>query len=167
MSDDLPITEDWLREVGFKWHTIERSPNKHWLLWCGALESNSFQSFEDLGVELMLDQDLDKQPIFYCWLRGDYSSRYSRFIHIRQMRHQRELIRLLEAITGQDWNPENHWYGSMRRPEEAAYLRKQSERLDLRLMRESHPWREIEKDNSRGRPLPEHQEKAENPKGEQ
>src|SRR4051812_18995614 len=105
---DSAITEDWLRDVGFRYHTLDRAPNRHWLLWCGG-QPGSLQSFEDLGVEVMLDHDHEKRPFFYCWLRGDYSGRYSRFIHIRHMSMQAELIRLVEAITGQDWNPENHW----------------------------------------------------------
>ena len=101
MTDEAPITEAWLSQVGFKWHSIERSPSKHWLLWCGALTGRAFESFEDLGIELSLDTSPVDSGFFYCWLRADYSGRYSRFLHIRHMRYQREVIRLIEAITDQ------------------------------------------------------------------
>lgn len=157
MKASEPITEEWLREVGFTWHSVERSP-RHWLLWMGALTGRPFESFEDLGVELSADVS---GVNWFCWLRADYSGRYSRFIHVRQLRDRDELIRLIEALTDQEWNPANHLYGSIRRVSEAIYIRKEQERADLKWMREGHPWREIEKDDSRGRPLPEHQEKAE------
>lgn len=35
MTDD-PITEEWLKSVGFKWHQFDRQPDKHWLLWLGG-----------------------------------------------------------------------------------------------------------------------------------
>ena len=37
-------------------------------------------------------------------------------------------------------------------------LRKDNERMDRKMLTERHPWREIEKDDSRGRALPEHAE---------
>ena len=35
---DLPLTEEWLKENGFKWHQFDRQPDKHWLLWLGHVE---------------------------------------------------------------------------------------------------------------------------------
>lgn len=156
MSD--PITEEWLKEVGFKWHQLARQPGKQWLLWLGdaVREGNSFTSFEDLGVEVAQAGREDER--WHCWLRADLSGRYSRFIHTRYVRTQHDLITLIEGVTGQTWDPANNLYGSMRTPEQAARIRKDDERMDRKMLTERHPWREIEKDDSRGRALPEHAE---------
>lgn len=152
-----PITEEWLRSVGFKWHEFERSGGKHWLLWLAGAFADGFTSFEDLGIELTSGT---RDGTWFCWLRGDYSHRYSRFIHIRHLRTQAEVIQLVEACTGLPWNPENHRCGSVRTEKQMEWFRREDERLDRRLMRESHPWRDIEKDDSRGGALPEHMQAA-------
>lgn len=156
MSEE--IAEDWLRAVGFKWHNLERQPDKHWLLWLGGATRGDqmFAGHEDLGVEVTPSRD----GMWFCWLRSDVAHRYSRFLHVRHLRTRVELIKLIEALTGQTWNPANNLYGSMRTPEAAARIREADERLDLRMMRERPAWREIEKDDSRGGALPEHMEIA-------
>lgn len=156
---DVPITEEWLREVGFKWHQFDRQPTKHWLLWLGdALPGRMFRDSEDLGVEVCADHP---NPLeWFCWLRADTAGRYHRFIHIRHLRFQHEFIALIEGITGQTWDPANNVWGSMRRPEHAARLRENAERADQRLLCERTRWQEVEKDDSRGQALPEHMEAA-------
>lgn len=139
-----PITEDWLRSVGFKWHQLDRQPDKQWLLWLGDAIS---RTYDDLGLELAPCRPLE---------RADYSGRYSRFVHIRKMKTQDEVIRLIEALTCQLWDPENHWYGALRKPEDADRLKEEYDRLDRKMVREGHPWRVIETDDSLGRALPEH-----------
>jgi hypothetical protein len=62
----------------------------------------------------------------------------------------------VQAISGRPWTPTDHLYGSLHSPENAARIRKDLERLDQRLMRGGHPWADIEKDDTRGRALPEH-----------
>jgi hypothetical protein len=159
---ELPINEQWLKEVGFKWHQLERQPHKQWLLWLGdALDKIS--SYEDLGIEVSFS-GWPTECCWNCWLRSDVSHRYSRFVHIRRLQKRSELISLVEAITGQAWNPENHFYGCVRRPEMAERLRKEHERIDLKLMRDGYRWLEIEKDDSRGQALPEHYEAHEKAK---
>ena len=167
MTDRSPITEEWLKAVGFKWHQLDRQPSKHWLLWLGdALsgEGPAFTSFEDIGIELadMRYQNSSGEIVgreaWFCWFRGDSAGRYHRFIHVRHLRWQDEVTKLVEAITGQGWNPENHLYGSARTPEHAARIREEDERLDRRLQRDGYPWSEVEKDQTRGRALPEHLE---------
>lgn len=157
MTNEL-ITEEWLRSVGFKWHQLERQLTKHWLLWLGdaVREKNSFTSYDDLGIVVTARSPTDTSQ-WYCWLRADYSGIMSRFIHVRHIHTQAELITLCEALTGQKWNPENNLYGSMRKPDHAKYLREESERLDRKIVRDMK-WRDIEKDDSIGRPLPEHLE---------
>ena len=175
MTDPLPITEDWLKDVGFKWHQFDRQPGKHWLLWPGdavAGDGPAFSSFEDIGIEVadMRYQnsagDTVGREAWFVWFRGDCAGRYHRFIHVRHMRWRHELIKLVEAVSGQDWNPENHLYGSVRTPARAAKIREDDQRLDRRLAREGYPWSEIEKDDTRGGALPEHMEAHEKAKAE-
>ena len=82
-----PITEDWLREVGFKWHQFDRQPNKQWLLWVSDACGQWGSSGDDLGVELAAgsyDAERGDREGWFCWLRSDVSHRYSRFIHVRR-----------------------------------------------------------------------------------
>jgi hypothetical protein len=155
-----PITDEWLKEVGFRWHQLERQPNKQWLLWLGdaIVDANGkrpmFHSHEDLGIEV---SQWDENE-WHCWLRADTGSRYSRFLHIRHVRYQSDLIKMIEGLTGIEWNPANNMHGGMRTPEHAAHLRQSAERLDQRMMR-ARQWRKaIESDDSMGGALPEHLE---------
>lgn len=158
-----PITEEWLKQVGFKWHQLDRQPDKHWLLWLGdALrDGRMFCSHEDLGIEVALggssEVDSETNPFWFCWLRSDAGRLYSRFIHIHYVYTQSQLIRLIEAITRLDWNPANHLYGGVRTQKQADAIRADYDRMDRRIMRDTK-WREIEKDDSRGGALPEHLE---------
>jgi hypothetical protein len=119
--------------AGFKWHQLDRQPDKHWLLWLGdaTAERHSFASYEDIGIELApcwwknhKDEDAGDIGQWFCWLRNDSAGRYHRFIHIRHLHTVGELILLIEAITGQGWDPTNNLYGSMRKPEDAERVRK-------------------------------------------
>jgi hypothetical protein len=153
-----PITEDWLKSAGFKFHQLERQPDRHWLLWLGdaTRERHSFTSWEDIGIEVARCAWKDRADRWFCWFRSDSAGRYSRFIHIRHMSRINDLIRLIEAITGQTWDPANNLYGSMRKPEDAERIRfEDRERLDRRIMLE-RKWADIETDNTRGRALPDH-----------
>ena len=172
MMPDEPITEDWLREVGFKWHQLDRQPAKQWLLWladCFRQRGNMVDT-EDLGIELapawwfgQTGMLCGSENEWYCWIRGDTSGRYRRFIHIRHLRTKHELIRLIEALTGQCWDAANIINGSMTTPENAARYRAEADRLDRRILRDSK-WGEVEKDDSMGGALPEHLEAHEKAK---
>jgi hypothetical protein len=156
---DEPITEDWLREVGFKWHQIERQNEKQWLLWLGdACNEAGRIDTQDLGIEVSSGFHGDDR--WFCWLRCDLASLYGRFIHIRHLRTRQELIAMIVGLTGQDWSPENNIGGCMLRPERAVLRREELQRLDLAILRERRPWRDIEKDDSRGAALPEHMQLA-------
>ncbi len=163
MSERLKISEEWLCASGFKWHQPDGQDRKHWLLWLGDAirDGNGFCSFEDLGVEVAEGRD----GLWFCWLRADYAGRYSRFIHVRHLRFVDELAALIEGITGWPLEREHCQYGSMRSPKDWKALREADERLDLRWLRESRKWREIEEDNSRGRALPEHYDFHERARG--
>lgn len=163
IDDHLPITEDWLREVGFKWHQFDRQPNKQWLLWIGRASDQWGLDTQDLGVELApgsYDAKADDRAGWFCWLRSDSSYRYARFIHVRRLRTRADVVRLVEGLTGQPWNPELHLHGAVHNVKDAAQLRADRERLDKMLAERGHPWNETERDEHRGRPLREHMEAA-------
>jgi len=150
--DEL-ITEDWLKSVGFKWHQFDRQPHKHWLLWLGdVFWKDILVSYDELGIEVSSRGD----DFWFCWLRSDMAGRYHRFIHIRHLRTQDELVHLIEGITGRTWDPMNNMYGWMRSPEQAARIREEDKRLDHKIMHENPSWFDIEKDDTRGGALPEH-----------
>lgn len=160
-----PISEDWLKQVGFKWHQIERQPSKHWLLWIGGafLKREMFTGPDDLGIEVATGTD----GSWFCWFRSDTAHRYHRFIHLRHIYIRQELVAIISALIGYEFNPSNCFYGSLARPEHADYLRKENERLDLKWIMESPPrckWAIIEKDDTRGQALPEHYEAHEKAK---
>jgi hypothetical protein len=148
------ITEEWLKSVGFKWHQLDRQPNKHWLLWIAT----DGIDFESLGVEVSLN---DYDQTWFCWLRSDCSHRYSRFIHVRNLKTRDDLIQLIVGISGQPWNPESHFYGVIRSAEAADKLTRTLQREDIKSLVGSpahFKWNEIEKDDTRGGALPEHYE---------
>lgn len=173
MTEQIPITEEWLKEVGFKWHQLERQPSKHWLLWVGAAVAGdeiSFASFDDIGIEVADMRyensagDVVGRDAWFVWFRSDSSGRYHRFIHVRHMRWRHELVKFVEAVSGQDWNPENHLYGQLRTPKQTALLRERDKRFDRQIMRDGYPWSDVEKDDTCGGALPEHLEAHEKAK---
>lgn len=153
----LPISENWLSSIGFKWHEVARSPQKHWLLWVGDITGNGTES---LGIELTsgaYDFQRDVRNLWFCWLRSDFASKYHRFIHVRHLRNQDEVVRLFEGLTGYEWNPNNHFYGSAVTPRKANHLREENERLDRRFLLQDRPkWYKVEEDETRGGALPHH-----------
>ena len=161
MSLREPITEEWLREVGFRWHQFDRQPNKQWLLWLGDClregEGWCFTGTEDLGLELAYNKPSDN---WFCWLRSDAAHRYHRFIHVRHLKVRGDVIQLVVALTGFEWIPANHMNGCVLRPERADYYRREADRLDNRIREQSTKWYEAEKDDSRGGALPEHVDAA-------
>lgn len=36
MAEDVPLTEEWLRQAGFRWDQLDRQPTKQWTLWMGG-----------------------------------------------------------------------------------------------------------------------------------
>jgi len=154
-----PITEEWLKSVGFKWHQHERQLGKAWLLWMGGADGYRLQSFEDLGREL----HWTGYPDADCWsafLRGDTAGRYHRFIHIRKVRGIGEVVGLVEALSGVPWNVERHIYGRICTEKEAQHISHERQRLDHLIREECPKWQKVEKDDSRSAALPEHMEEA-------
>ena len=150
---DMPLTEDWLKENGFKWHQFDRQPDKHWLLWVGDAMDDRVTSYEDLGIEVAPGR---RDGGWFCWLRSDAAGRYHRFIHLRQLQSPRDLIEVISGITGISFDPKLCFGGILYSPDRMERLLKSRERFDTKLI-EGHPWYgEFEKDQYRGRPLIEH-----------
>lgn len=131
MSDHA-ITEDWLRDCGFKWEQHERQPHKHWLLWIGGACVESHKGWrrdhDSLGIELSAD---DRG--WMCWLRSDIAGRYSRLLYIRTVYRQSDVEAIVQALTGCPVNWRNSLYGALRSPEDAARLYEERMRLDQRI----------------------------------
>lgn len=102
MSDKKPITADWLKSLGFRWHQFDRQPDRHWLLWIGNAFEDDCADLEDIGIELAPGHD----GKWFCWFRSDAGSRYGRFLHVRHLRWQSDVIGMLEGIAGRRFNPE-------------------------------------------------------------
>jgi hypothetical protein len=169
-----PISEDWLKAVGFKWHQLDRQPSKHWVLWLGhgLNQGASLTDSEDIGIEIAANMP-GRNPVlkdWFCWFRSDAAGQYHRFIHLRHLTLNTEVMRLVEAITGYPFDPGNHFYGSALTPERAQRRRQEdATRLDRQMMLEASPfakWSEVEKDDTRGRALPEHLEAHEKRKAQ-
>ncbi len=134
-----PITEDWLRGRGFKWEQFDRQPSKHWTLKLGAAVSEGGRMIDPDQLILELARCQPETPDdlrWFAWLRADYCGRYTRFVHVRHVRDQEEVVTLIAALTGFPFDPANCWYGGYYKPEHAAMLRKDSERLEVRMARE-------------------------------
>ena len=147
---DEPITAEWLAEVGFKWHQLDRQPDKHWLLWLNNFEGSEFEA---LGIELAPSE---YRGDWYCWLRSDTAHRYCRFIHVRHIRTRDDLRYLFEGLTGQPFKPVNFIGGSARTASVALRYRMEDSRLDRAMLKHNPAWHEVEKDDSMGGALPEH-----------
>lgn len=144
------ITEEWLAAVGFKWHQLERQPNKQWLLWIGSASGND--DSQSLGIEVTKGTGSD----WFCWLRSDTAHRYSRFLHVRHIVFRADVINMIEGLTGEEFARSRNRYGAMLTYERALKSKQDSDRLDQVMATQGHPWRDIEKDDTRGGSLPEH-----------
>lgn len=136
---DAPlITEEWLRDCGFKWEQHERQPSKHWLLWIGSacLDYDRTSDPDSLGIELAEMGRTDTR-LWYCWIRSDIAGRYARLIHVRYVYLQSEVESIIQALTGRKVDWKDSMYGSLRSPMQAEHLRKDRMRLDQQI---NHAW---------------------------
>lgn len=138
---DAPlITEDWLRDCGFKWEQHDRQPSKHWLLWLGlaCLDYDQTLMPDSLGIELaQVDPSHEYKNLWYCWIRNDVAGRYSRLIHVRHVYLQAEVEAIVSALTGRKVDWRHSMYGSLRSPRDAERLMQDRMRLDQRI---NHAW---------------------------
>lgn len=140
---DNTLTEDWLRDAGFKWEQFDRQPSKHWVLSIATAcidphekGRRMWAAPDDLRIEVAYNDG--EQPYWFCWLRSDFAGRYARLIHLRHITTIKELVTIIEAVTGRDFVSVDCLYGMFHAPENAANLRKESQRLDKRLQTAWH-----------------------------
>lgn len=139
---DAPrITEDWLRDCGFKWEQHDRQPTKHWVLWIGAacVDYDRTNSSDALGIELAkVDPPGDVyKNLWFCWIRSDIAGRYTRIIHVRYLFLQSEVEFIISALTGREVNWKHSLYGSLLSPKVAEQMLNDRMRLDQRI---NHAW---------------------------
>lgn len=99
---ELEISEDWLASVGFKYREPgERQIFRHWTL--------KFSEWRDHGlyIETTMPGFINRNGEHVGGDRGWFVwlGREHRFFHIRHMHQRREMISLVEALTGQTWVP--------------------------------------------------------------
>jgi hypothetical protein len=137
------ITEDWLRDCGFKWEQLDRQPHKSWLLWIGMAcvdYGSMFRSSDNLGIELskILSQPKGyRYDLWNCWIRNDIAGRYARIIHVRYVYLQSEVEHIIAALTGRRVEWRDSMYGSLHDPVSGEQLRHDRMRLDQRI---NHAW---------------------------
>jgi hypothetical protein len=147
MTTSEPITEGWLRDSGFKYTMPDqRRPDfKHWVLW---LDNCIDAGGDSLAIEVAFNRDGN----WFCWLRSDIAHRYCRFIHLRHLTFTDELTRMIEGITGQEWDAANNMYGHMHKPATAKRFQEEAERLDRRMLAQSCPWDTTERNADLAKP---------------
>jgi len=136
------ITEDWLRDCGFKWEQFDRQPEKQWLLWLGRAcveYSQRCNDSDSLGIELSKVQPQPEgyRGLWHCWLRSDIAGRYARIIHVRYLYLRAEVEQLIAALTGRRVDWKDSLYGSLHSPEQGEQFRQDRMRLDQRI---NHAW---------------------------
>lgn len=96
------ITEEWLAEVGFKYREPgERQAFRHWTL--------TFSEPDDCGMYLETTMPgwlnangdhIGADRGWFLWLGREH-----KFIHLRHVWEQQEIVAVVEALTGQKWEP--------------------------------------------------------------
>ena len=111
------ITEDWLADVGFKYREPgELQQWKHWTL--------TFHEQDDHGLYIettkpgWLNRNGDLIGAEYGWYL--WIGRGAHHFHLRHVFEREEIAALVEALTGQKWEPTRMGHVPMRRREKAA-----------------------------------------------
>src|SRR5215471_17790911 len=92
------VTGEWLLSVGFERSHFPEINESHYVLWC--TQPGYLQSPKDLGVEVAED----REGWWNCWLRSDTGGRYGRLLYVRRIWEAGELVQLIEAVSGLEWN---------------------------------------------------------------
>ena len=101
------ITSDWLQELGFRKQWTRDTSGPNFVLWLGD-SRQAFVGTDDLGLELSTYDERgvpSDDPRWFCWLRSDVSQSRGRFCFVRYLRKRHELVNLIEAITGEVFDP--------------------------------------------------------------
>ena len=123
-----PLTEEWLKDSGFKYYQEERQPQKHWQLWLGWGSDYKNSCNDDIGVEVSMawwfnrnQEKIGDVDGWHCWIISGKCAR--KLIHVRLIYTENDLINLAMAITGKPWKPENHMYGNCYNDQHAEVVR--------------------------------------------
>lgn len=98
----VALTEEWLGEVGFKYREPEEwQPWRHWTLTFG--EPDDYGMYLETTKSGWLNRHGDHIGAdhgWYLWL-----GRGTQHIHLRHVTEREEIIAVVEALTGQKWEP--------------------------------------------------------------
>lgn len=96
------ITEKWLGEVGFKYREPgERQPFRHWTLQFS--EPNDYGLYIETTMPGWINKDgvhVNADNGWFLWIGREH-----KFLHVRHVYEQAEIIALVEALSGLPWNP--------------------------------------------------------------
>lgn len=108
----VAITEEWLGDVGFKYREPgERQQFRHWTL--------TFSEPDDYGMYLETTKSgwlnaqgehIGADGGWFLWLGREH-----KFIHLRYVYERDEIIAVVEALTGQKWEPTRMGHVPVRR----------------------------------------------------
>ena len=106
MSNETPITDDWLVSSGFHWRQDERQPNKHWML--GLNFKDGLSGLVQTTIELQREGWMGRGGYvgnpnrWMLWLKDRFNTRAC----IGSVHHQGDVM----ALAGNQQSPE--WSGS-------------------------------------------------------
>lgn len=96
------ITEDWLASVGFKYREPEeRQPFRHWTL--TFFEPDDYGLYLETTMPGWLNSQgdhINADGGWFLWIGREH-----KFMHLRHVYEQSEIVALVEALTGQPWVP--------------------------------------------------------------
>lgn len=107
-----PITEDWLASVGFKYREPEeRQPFRHWTLTFSEPDDDGLFLETTMPGWLNANGDhINADKGWFLWI-----GRNHKFMHLRHVYAQAEIIAIVEALIGQKWKPTRMGHVRVRR----------------------------------------------------
>lgn len=98
----MPITEEWLASVGFKYRDPDdRECFRHWTLTFSEpddyglyLETTRMGWINNKGEHIWADKG------WFLWIGREH-----KFLHLRHVSDQAEIVALVEALIGTKWEP--------------------------------------------------------------
>ena len=96
------ITEEWLADVGFKYREPgERQAFRHWTLQFSEWTDHGLYIETTMpGVINRNGEHVGKDSGWFVWLGREH-----KFLHVRHMHLRKEIVALVEALSGQPWTP--------------------------------------------------------------
>lgn len=101
-SSDPELTENWLADVGFKYREPgERQSFRHWTLQFSEWTDHGLYIETTMpGVINRHGEHVGKDSGWFVWLGREH-----KFMHIRHMYYRKEMVALVEAVSGKPWTP--------------------------------------------------------------